>query len=362
MQAFTVSSDKRCQRRCRDESAPCQTRVWHGVRLESDPGHGPRDGDEPGAGARARGGREPPGLPEADRRRRRRRRRRDRRRGRRPRPAAATARSSRSTRPASARRGATLYVTMEPCAHHGTTPPCVDAILAAGVARVVAGSLDPNPEAGGGLERLREAGVEVEHADSAAARRQNEAWRRWVALGPAVRDLQGRGHARRPRHAARLPLGLGRGRPAGSCTSCAPPRTPSPSGWGRSGSRTRGSTPATCRVARQPRRLAFGRGPLPEGSELELRSGPLEDELRALAAEGVQSLLLEGGPTLATAFLERRPRRQAAPLRRAGARRRRAGPPRAASSDPLAAQRPRLAAGRRGRPARGVPARAVSTL
>ena len=57
-------------------------------------------------------------------------------------------------------------------------------------------------------------------------------------------------------------------------------------------------------AARQPRRLAFGRGPLPEGSELELRTGPLEDELRALAADGVQSLLLEGGPTLATAFFE----------------------------------------------------------
>jgi diaminohydroxyphosphoribosylaminopyrimidine deaminase/5-amino-6-(5-phosphoribosylamino)uracil reductase len=57
-------------------------------------------------------------------------------------------------------------------------------------------------------------------------------------------------------------------------------------------------------VKRQPRRLAFGSGRLPEGSELELRSGPLEDEVRALAAEGVQSLLLEGGPTLARAFLE----------------------------------------------------------
>ena len=56
-------------------------------------------------------------------------------------------------------------------------------------------------------------------------------------------------------------------------------------------------------VTNQPRRLAFGRGPLPEGSELELRTGPLDEELRALAAEGVQSLLLEGGPTLATAFL-----------------------------------------------------------
>jgi diaminohydroxyphosphoribosylaminopyrimidine deaminase/5-amino-6-(5-phosphoribosylamino)uracil reductase len=53
----------------------------------------------------------------------------------------------------------------------------------------------------------------------------------------------------------------------------------------------------------QPRRLAFGRGPLPPGSELELRSGLLDEELRALAADGVQSLLLEGGPTLATAFL-----------------------------------------------------------
>ena len=57
-------------------------------------------------------------------------------------------------------------------------------------------------------------------------------------------------------------------------------------------------------VTRQPRRLAFGRGPLPPGSDLELRSGPLEEELAALASEGVQSILLEGGPTLATAFLE----------------------------------------------------------
>jgi diaminohydroxyphosphoribosylaminopyrimidine deaminase/5-amino-6-(5-phosphoribosylamino)uracil reductase len=54
----------------------------------------------------------------------------------------------------------------------------------------------------------------------------------------------------------------------------------------------------------QPRRLAFGRGPLPPGSELELRSGGLAEELAALAAEGVQSLLLEGGPTLAQSFLE----------------------------------------------------------
>ena len=57
-------------------------------------------------------------------------------------------------------------------------------------------------------------------------------------------------------------------------------------------------------ATRQPRRLAFGRGPLPEGSELELLSGPLDEELARLADEGVRSLLLEGGPTLATAFVK----------------------------------------------------------
>jgi diaminohydroxyphosphoribosylaminopyrimidine deaminase / 5-amino-6-(5-phosphoribosylamino)uracil reductase len=56
-------------------------------------------------------------------------------------------------------------------------------------------------------------------------------------------------------------------------------------------------------ATRQPRRIAFGGGPLPPGSELELRSGPLEEELAALADEGVQTLLLEGGPTLAGAFV-----------------------------------------------------------
>ena len=78
--------------------------------------------------------------------------------------------------------GATMYVTLEPCAHFGTTPPCADAIVAAGVARVVFGARDPNPEAAGGEERLRAAGLEVEHADSWEARALNEAWRTWVSL------------------------------------------------------------------------------------------------------------------------------------------------------------------------------------
>ncbi len=199
-------------------------------------------------------------------------------------------------------RGATLYVTMEPCAHHGSTPPCVDAILAAGVAKVVAGSLDPNPTVAGGLERLRAAGIAAELTDSWEARRQNEAWRTWIASArpfvtyKAAVTLDSRVAVPGSRwvsgEESRLVVHELRAASDAVAVGMGTVRLENPRLDAR-------DVPAL----RQPRRLAFGHGPRPEGSELELRSGPIEEELAALAAEGVQSLLLEGGPTLAGAFL-----------------------------------------------------------
>ena len=94
-----------------------------------------------------------------------------------------------------AAREATAFVTLEPCAHHGRTPPCTDALLAAGVRRVVAAMTDPDPRVGGqGLERLRTGGVEVSvGACEAEARALNVAYLKhrttglpWVVLKTAM--------------------------------------------------------------------------------------------------------------------------------------------------------------------------------
>jgi diaminohydroxyphosphoribosylaminopyrimidine deaminase / 5-amino-6-(5-phosphoribosylamino)uracil reductase len=201
--------------------------------------------------------------------------------------------------------GATLYVSMEPCRSWGDTPPCTKAVLESGITQVVAGSLDPNPEAGGGLEELRTRGVDVSLAEGVLgfrARQQNEEWRTWVTHGrpyvtyKAAVTLDGRmtvpgerwvtgEESRRIVHMLRaasdaVAVGMGTVR-------ADDPRLDA----------------RDVDAAKQPRRLAFGQGPLPAGSELELLSGSLDEELARLASEGVQSLLLEGGPKLAESFL-----------------------------------------------------------
>ena len=152
-----------------------------------------------------------------------------------------------------------------------------------------------------GLERLRAAGVAAELVDTFEARAQNEAWRTWARdLRPfvtykAALTLDGRmtlpgarwisgEESRRRVHELRassdaVAVGMGTFRADSPRLDARGVATP-----------------------RQPRRLVFGRGALPPGSELELLTGPLEDELPRLAEEGVQSLLLEGGPTLAASF------------------------------------------------------------
>ena len=195
-------------------------------------------------------------------------------------------------------RGATLYVTLEPCDHHGSQPPCADAIIRAGVAKVVVGARDPTRK---GIARLQASGVEVDVLDLWEARVQNQAWLTWARLGrpfvtykaavtldgrmavPGERWVSGE-ESRRLVHRLRatsdaVAVGMG-------TVHADNPRLDA----------------REVEVLRQPRRLAFGRGPLPEGSELELVSGPLDEELTRLAGEGVQSLLLEGGSTLASSF------------------------------------------------------------
>jgi diaminohydroxyphosphoribosylaminopyrimidine deaminase/5-amino-6-(5-phosphoribosylamino)uracil reductase len=238
-------------------------------------------------------------------------------------------------------RGADLYTTLEPCDHHGRTPPCSVAILEAGVGRVFVGSADPNPLVNGrGIARLRRAGVEVVEGvlapecdalnahwftfitagrphvtlkaavtlDGRIATRTGDA--RWVT-GPAARAwvhrlrdrvdavLVGSGTARAddPRLTARLPGGGGRD----------PLRVVLDTDLRLPASLRlfRQRSPAPTLVAHAARRVP----PAFRGAErLRCRRGPggvdLGDLLGKLAARGVTHLLVEGGAEVAGAFLE----------------------------------------------------------
>ena len=201
--------------------------------------------------------------------------------------------------------GATLYVSLEPCCHHGRTPPCTDAIIEAGIARVVIASDDPTPKAAGrGPGILRDEGVEVRFMDGEvadAARLLNQPFRKHartgrplaVGIGTALMDdpqLTARieGVARQPRRVvfdseARLPLEsqLVRGVADVPVTVVC----------GRAASRTSVQALESAGVD-----VIVATG----GNEAARAASALD----GLGQRDIQSVLLEGGPHLAGAFLE----------------------------------------------------------
>ncbi|WP_442907635.1 bifunctional diaminohydroxyphosphoribosylaminopyrimidine deaminase/5-amino-6-(5-phosphoribosylamino)uracil reductase RibD [Kineococcus sp. G2] len=213
--------------------------------------------------------------------------------------------------------GCTAVVTLEPCTHTGRTGPCAQALLAAGVTRVVVAELDPNPTAAGGAHLLRTAGVDVEVGLLAdAARALNERWAtavardrpwvtwkfaatldgrsaaadgtsRWITSAPARADV----HRLRVGHDAVL---VGTGTALADDPSLT---VRAPDGTGE------GSNP-------QPLRVVAGLRELPAGARLRdgraellhVRTRDPHEVLTALAAREVRTVLLEGGPALAAAF------------------------------------------------------------
>ncbi len=236
-------------------------------------------------------------------------------------------------------RGGTALVTLEPCNHTGRTGPCAQALIEAGVARVVYAVADPNRAASGGADTLRAAGVDVDGRPAGGGGRGGQ--RRLADLGaarPPVRALEVRRHARRPdrRRRRQQPLDHLRAEPAPTCTGCAPRPTPSWSAPAPCARTTRTwpyaastASPSRCgwSSTRGPVRTAGARvlddaAPtlIAVGKDADTSHLPGVDVVRlpyarpgsgldvtALLAElygrGVRSVLLEGGPTLAGAFV-----------------------------------------------------------
>src|SRR5580693_8263098 len=205
-------------------------------------------------------------------------------------------------------RGATLYVTLEPCAHQGRTPPCTDAIIAAGVARVVVGIEDPDElVAGRGIAALRAAGIDVTvgvAADEVAEQlapycKHRTTGQPWVVLKMAA-SLDGRTAAPDGTsrwitgEAARRDVHRLRARSDAILVGAGTVRADDPELTVRLDD---GPAPT------QPLRVVLGAAPpgakvLPA---LEL-SGPLDDVLTELGGRGVLQLLVEGGPSVAHDF------------------------------------------------------------
>jgi len=208
--------------------------------------------------------------------------------------------------------GGTLYVTLEPCAHHGRTPPCTDAIIEAGIARVVVGRSDPDPRVDGkGIAALRSSGIEVEMAPSprvdeqlAAYAKHRTTGRPWVVLklassldgGIAAADGTSRWITGEP---ARMDAHRLRARSDAVLVGAGTVRTDDPALTVR----LPPGDPFFRGPESQPLRVVLGT--LPAGAAaapaLEVH-GDLDGVLDELGARGVLQLLVEGGSRVAHAF------------------------------------------------------------